>query len=152
MFADLPRALTARDRLVFSRDNSGTQYLANGWATSEDWGTWSEGKDAALFLPLESEEVASILVEARTLVSPFHPKQTVEVRINGIPTESLTLTANSAEQFTIKIPPELRQQRKLQNRLLKIQLYFPDAVSPGDLGMSGDGRMLALGLIALTVQ
>lgn len=147
----LPSPLRAGEHLLFSQYQSGLRYTTSGWSHPEDWGTWSDGADAIILLPLETERASTILVEANPLLSHSHPKQTVEVKINGIPTNSVTLTANSGGKFEIEIPEKIRQQLR-HNKVLKLQLHFPDAARPVDIGINSDGRMLAIGLIALTVQ
>jgi hypothetical protein len=136
---------------TFCQYQSGLRYTTSGWSHPEDWGTWSDGADAIILLPLETEQASTILVEANPLLSHSHSKQTVEVKINGIHTNSVRLTANSGGKFEIEIPEKIRQQLR-HNKVLKLQLHFPDAARPVDIGINSDVRTLAIGLIALTVQ
>lgn len=148
----LPARLKLGEPLVFSKNQLGSTYLNNGWSDQEDWGTWSVGADAIIVLPIETEQARTILVEAHPFLSPSHSKQTVEAKINGIATNSVTLTANSGDTFEIRIPEVIRQQLHENGGHLKLQLHFPDAVRPKDIGVNNDGRKLAIGLISLTIQ
>ncbi len=151
-FDFLPTLLQPGVRLVFSKNQLGSKYLHNGWSGQEEWGTWSDGVDATIILPIESGRVRAIVVEAHPFLGPSHTKQTVEIKINGITTDSVTLTATSGATFEIEIPWAVRQQLQGNGGLLKLQLRFPDAARPVDLGVNSDGRKLALGLTSLTVQ
>lgn len=94
--------------------------------------------------------VIDALVEAKPLLSASHSKQVVEAKINGIPTNSVILTAASGGKFEVVIPAKVKEQLK-HNSLLKLQLHFPDAARPVDIGINSDERKLAVGLVALTV-
>jgi hypothetical protein len=147
----LPKRLRFGKRLLFSQHHSGSIYLGCGWLSQENWGVWSGGTDATIFLPLNVKQASMILVEAKPLLSISHPKQAVEVKINGIPTNSVILTADSGGKFEVVIPAEVKEQLK-HKPLLKLQLHFPDAARPVDIGINRDERKLAIGLVALTVQ
>jgi hypothetical protein len=147
----LPSPLKIGDRLLFSKDQLGLQYLAGGWSQPEHWGTWSDGSQAMIILTLESGRGSTILVEANPLLSPYRPEQTVEVKMNGLATSSVTLTANSGGRFVVEIPEGVNEQLR-QNPVLRLQLRFPDAARPVDIGINNDDRKLAIGLVALTVK
>ncbi len=146
----LPKRLRVGERLLFSQNHPGSMYLGGGWLTQENWGTWSGGTDAVIFLPLDTERASMVLVEAKPLLSASHSKQVVEAKINGIPTNSVILTAASGGKFEVVIPAKVKEQLK-HNSLLKLQLHFPDAARPVDIGINSDERKLAVGLVALTV-
>lgn len=148
----LPLPLKAGDRLLFSKNQSGLRFLGEGWSKAEDWGIWSDGTDATLALSFVTERISKILVEANPLLSLTHPKQEVEIKINGIPTNSVTLTTNSGGRFEIEIPEETRQQLKHNGHKLKLQFHFLDAARPVDIGINSDTRKLSIGLVALTIQ
>lgn len=143
-----PPRLRLGEPLMFSKNQPGSKYLINGWSITEAWGTWSDGADASIFIPIEDKRAKAILVE----VIQFNPKQNVEIKINGIATNSVTLTSNSKEGFKIIIPDVVRQQFQDNGGNLNIQFHFPDAIRPVDIGVSKDGRKLAIGLNSLTVQ
>lgn len=147
----LPSPLRLGDRLVFSQYQSGLRYLGGGWSHPEHWGTWSDGSHAMIILTLESGQGSTIMVEANPLLSPSRSEQTVEVEMNGLATSSVTLTANSGGRFDVAIPEEVKEQLR-QNPILRLQLRFPDAARPVDIGINNDERKLAIGLVALTVK
>ncbi len=150
-FSYFPEPVEAGRRLVFARNHSGLKYLGGGWSPPEDWGTWSEGKDATIFLPLYTHQARLILVEANPLLNSSHPEQTIEVSVNDVFAGKLTLTADSGGRFEIEIPSGVQEGLR-QSPVLKLRFRFPDAARPVDLGINNDSRELAIGLTALTVR
>jgi hypothetical protein len=103
-----------------------------------------------MVLPV-SGKVKSITVQARALVTPAHPKQDVAVKING----ALVLTTSlaSASDTLIQIPvPEEMQENSAASGLMRVGFEFPNAVQPKKIGLNEDGRTLALGLRAITLN
>ena len=76
-------AIGIGERIRFSASGGGVTYLAAGWSDSEAWGTWSQGGAAEVILRVSGAGVHGILIEARALVSPAHPKRDVEIAVNG---------------------------------------------------------------------
>lgn len=147
---DLLPPIQLGQRMLFDETSASRAYLAGGWSAPEDWGTWSGGARATILLPPLAEPASSLLIEANPLLSSSHPKQNVELTINGSPAAKVTLTASSDGKFVVQIPEAIK--RTSGAALLTLEFYFPDAARPKDIGINDDDRRLALGLIALTVQ
>ncbi|WP_157896563.1 hypothetical protein [Acidovorax carolinensis] len=124
---------------------------SKGWHSSEDWGVWSDGYDAVINLELASTHVSRLVFEVTPLLSPSHPKQRVEVKVNGMPANSVMLTPDSGGVFEVAIPEEVKEQLK-RSQFLTLQFHLPDAARPVDIGVNNDGRKLAIGLLSLTAQ
>jgi len=148
---DLFPPLKLGERMPLSLSGSGLAYLTRGWSSPEDWGIWSDGPQATIELPLPEKHATSISIEAKWLLGPTHPKQDVEVLIDGDLAAKITLTADSPNVFEVRIPDAVFK-RGLSNKFLTLEFHFPDAASPKDLGLNNDTRKLALGLISITVQ
>lgn len=126
----------------------GAAYLSRGWSSPEAWGTWSDGDTAEIVLPA-SGNVRSVRIEAGALVTPEHPKQNVVVKING--TEVLTVSLTNRLENLIDISfPEAILEKSAALGWIRIQLLFPDAVRPKDIGVGDDDRRLALSLLSIT--
>ena len=148
------------ERIFFGSKDSGVYYLGDGWSAPEDWGTWSHGSSATIFLPIPpQQQIDSILIEANAFVSRSHnviANQRLTVLINGITAADLVLSEPSpsitepATVFEIKMPEAVKQ--KSGDKYFKLLFNFPDATSPRDLGLSDDHRELALGLVTLAVR
>jgi len=131
-----------------SATGEGIGFLLSGWSTPEPWGTWSDGDSAAILLGLPAlpKSDLALSIEGSAFVSDKHPTQEVEVLVNRRSVESLKYTMPSRVVRVVKIPRELASQN--DGRLL-IQFEFKNPKSPAELGLSGDGRRLGLGIVSL---
>ncbi|WP_218068224.1 DUF6311 domain-containing protein [Candidatus Thiosymbion oneisti] len=148
--ADVLPAIGIGERIRFSKSGGGVAYLATGWFEPETWGTWSMGPAAKVVLRTSSDGIHSILIEANALVSPAHPKQDIEISVNGIPAATLRLTAYAANRIRVPIPAAARDELR-KSGALRLKFRFPDTVRPRDIGLNDDPRALALGLLAITL-
>jgi hypothetical protein len=145
---DFVPSLNIGERVSVAQLGVANRYLTSGWSAPEAWGAWSEGDTATILLPLPAARANTILIEAKPLISPTHQKQGVELTINGIPAGKFTLTGNSGGGYEVKVPYAAKEK----GGFLKVELHFPDAARPKDIGLGDDSRKLALGLVALTVR
>jgi hypothetical protein len=130
--------------------NYRTNHLANGWGTPEAWGTWSDGGRAEILLRVPAE-AQFIVIEALAFVTAMHPAQTVEVSINGV--HALTTRLTTLQGNRIEIPLTAAIRAAIANdTLTRIHLDLPDAISPKQLGLGDDSRVMGLGLKSLTVH
>jgi hypothetical protein len=129
----------------FSRDGDGIRLLNSGWSTPERWGTWSEAKEASLLLGLSSVPANGAWLTAgiHAFVNERHPNLTVNVVVNGVPVGRWSFNAGQPNQEPgVRIPVAvLKKQRPVE---ILFQISTP--VSPLELGLSGDGRPLGIGL------
>ncbi|HEX7044424.1 MAG TPA: DUF6311 domain-containing protein [Burkholderiales bacterium] len=146
---DLLKPVAIGERVALADSARTSAYLIRGWSHPEPWGTWSEGLEAELLLPVAGR-ARRLVIEARPLVSASHPKQHVAIEVNGLPAWEGDLTADSGP---IEVPIGARARTaSARDGLLRVRFRFPDATRPKDLGINQDARMLALGLHALTVH
>lgn len=148
---EVPPTVERSDALFFANSANGQLYLGSGWSNPESWGTWSDAREAFVILPLKDNNVHEISLEANALVSARHQEQTVDVSMNGVDAGSITLNAASNNHFDIRIP-EKALSGMGQSKILRLDFGFHDAISPKELGINGDERMLAIGLISLTIR
>lgn len=129
----------------------GVPYLGSGWSSLEEWGVWSEGNQAVLFLPTEPETAKSI----RLLVQPFLgdcvAEQKVQVLLNGQFVEMLVLNSLMPMEIDIAIPSVLQSSIAKTGGLV-LEFHFANATSPATLGLSDDPRPLALALRSFNVE
>ena len=140
----------AGERMEFRSSAPSVSYLGEGWAQAETWGTWSLGQRGIISLPFLDAKATSLLIEARPLISPTHPTQKLSFSINGVPAGNITLSSNELGTFQIAIPREA-MDACIRNKLLTLEFRFPNAASPKEMGINGDLRPLALGLVSITV-
>lgn len=146
-------ALPEDTPLGFASNDVGTRWLESGWSSPEGWGTWSSGTRAEL--RIDSRDLPkvrgslSLQLEADMFVGPWHRTQRVAATVNG----------ESAGQYTVRYPQTtlsmsipLGQVDVESKQMMDIAFDLPDAASPLDLGLSADGRNLALGLVSARLE
>jgi hypothetical protein len=138
------------ERAVFSKESPAVDYLAKGWSLNEPWGTWSEGAESQIVLRPTSR-VNSLLLETNALLAPTHTEQSLEIVVNDVSVLSTRLVKPEANRINIELPAAVQQLIERQG-VLRIFFKYPNAISPGELGMSNDPRKLAIGLQALTLN
>jgi hypothetical protein len=148
--AEFLRHLAVGERVLTNQAGAGLSYLLGGWSSPEGWGIWSDGESAEMVLPV-SGKVKSITVEARALVTPVHPKQGVEVKINGAPVFMTSLATAGDTLIEIPVPKDM-QEKSAALGFMRIKFSFPNAVQPKHIGLNDDIRKLALGLQAITLH
>lgn len=130
--------------------NYRNRQLANGWSTPESWGTWTEGQQAKIEMRV-LPQARSIVLDALAFVQPQHPAQRVIVKLNGEQVLTTSLTRFHGNHLEIPISAALSRSLASDDRLT-IELQLPDAISPRQLGINDDSRVMGLGLKSLTVQ
>lgn len=130
--------------------NHKTYHLAQGWSPPEAWGTWSQGKNAEILLRVPPQ-AQRLVIEALAFVQPTHLEQNVVFSINGIHALSTRLTQLQGNRIEIALTPAI-QQAVASDTMMRIEVQLPDAISPKQLGLGGDERVMGLGMKSLTVQ
>lgn len=146
--------------LSFAMAQPWTRWLQDGWSTPEGWGTWSDADHATLSidprqLPATSRVTGAgpmldLTLHANVFVSQKHPTQRIRVVVDGGPVAyyEVTYPAGSVT-MTIPIPPRSSPDAHAP---IQVQFDLPDAVSPAQVGVGGDERLLGLGLIDAVIS
>lgn len=124
--------------------------MTHGWSTPESWGTWSEGRQAQIVLRI-TPEARSVVIDAMAFILPQHPAQRVVVSLNGEQVLSARLTQAQGNHLQIPISAAIRQRLAVDDQVT-IELQLPDAISPQQLGLNDDARVMGLGLQRLLVN
>lgn len=132
----------------FGKGQLGNRFLigvGGSWAWPEEWGVWSNGDQAKMILPLPQGNLTKQLkLTVRAFVSPLHPKQDVEVFMDQMPPQSISLTNSDANTWLINLPPNVDKRKYLE-----LQFRFKNPASPKDVGgVPGDDRKLGIGLMS----
>ena len=130
--------------------NYRSRQLANGWSAAESWGTWTEGRQAKIEMRV-LPQARSIVLDTLAFILPQHPSQRVIVSLNGEQVLSTSLPQFQGNRLEIPISASLSQSLARDDRL-DIELQLPDAISPQQLGINDDSRVMGMGLKTLTVQ
>lgn len=124
-------------------------YLSYGWSTPEGWGVWSDGNEAEIAFPVDYL-IKEVHLKGKAFV-PNGISQKIQININDITLSTETLNSFENNSIIIKIPLDLSKKIS-ELGVLRLKIYFPDAVSPIDVGLSGDGRKLGFGLQSVLIN
>jgi hypothetical protein len=150
----LIKRVAMNQTIEFSKGQLGTRFLigmGGSWAWPESWGVWSNGDQAKLILPIPQSVKSGtspkhIKLNVRAFVSALHPKQDVEVFIDQMPPQSISLSDANSNTWVINLPPNMADRKYLE-----LQFRFKNPASPKDVGgVPGDDRRLGMGLISST--
>ncbi|APP75343.1 hypothetical protein [Xanthomonas vesicatoria] len=123
--------------------------LTQGWSSDEAWGVWSEGTSSSLRYRVNSTTVGKTTVILRG--NPFlpGPQQALRIRatVNGVQALDTRVTAAQAVPLELRIPVTTRKP----GEVVHLVLSYETPVSPAQVGMSADQRLLALGLTSLEI-
>jgi hypothetical protein len=139
------------ERVDFTQSAGRSLYLGSGWSVPGSLGTWSDGDEAEIVLPFSGAPPARLLVKANPLITPSHPRQAVEIFVNGVQAAKVSLTADYGNHIDVGVPEEARE-RIVADGYLRLRFVLPDAARPVDLGINADTRRLALHLASITVM
>jgi hypothetical protein len=136
----------------FGKGQLGNRFLigvGGSWAWPEEWGVWSNGDQAKLILPVPKGVAPKQLkLTVRAFVSALHAKQDVEVFIDGMPPQTISLSDPNTNNWVINLPGNIDQKKYLE-----LQFRFKNPASPKDVGgVPGDDRKLGMGLISAQFQ
>lgn len=137
----------------FASNGNGRSYLDRGWGESEPWGTWAvsnKNKESTLSLNLQPNDrrAYELTVDSIAFIAPGHPYQGINVTANGVQIASWAFSASAPMGIrTAIVPAELIRDGKL-----RLTFVAPDGVSPKQLGVSEDPRVLGIGIKTLSLK
>jgi glycosyltransferase involved in cell wall biosynthesis len=140
-------AYTLGSTLSFRSDGAAVAIQSYGWSYPEPQGTWTDGPEAGLSLPLAApeHEDLELEVEAQCFVTEGWPRQRVHIHLGEHAlAEWLFDTTQNHGLRTLRIPADIAQHSPL-----RLRLYLPDAQCPRELGLGNDSRRLGLNLVSL---
>jgi hypothetical protein len=144
MTVPVSRRIARGETVGFATGSRGSDMCLFGWSDPEPWGVWSDGAEAMLqFDPPEGVEAVEIEL------SPFVPDQAHPLEMTlcpraGSPLESASFEFHSGEAVVIEVPVPPG------GGTVELLFRFPQRVSPHQLGLGDDQRLLGVGLRRLT--
>ena len=147
-----PKLILTRDRYasklgeVISFANSSpnrSYYFRSGWSWSEDWGTWSDSKNATLNFTWPQLSPKSLNLQFDTfVVKGKHLVQEIDVKVNGVFYKKLFLTHVYDNELDIIFTPEMKK-----SKYLSIEFEMHNLARPVDLIEDRpDHRKLGIGV------
>ena len=151
-------------------NDKGVGYLYRGWSHDfESTGTWSNAKKSTLllFINKDSEKPANLELTLSTFIAPNHPNQKINVYINNIFKEQLSI--NTPDMQTINFSPLLEKNQwstglysklysffiknpgNTSGEIFKIDFDYLNPASPKSLGLGTDDRLLGIRVVSARV-
>lgn len=134
-------------RIGFSnsaRDPFTSYYLRSGWSYPESWGTWSDGRKAAINLPLPKDGARSLDLHLNAFITPSHPTQAVRIKVNSSLMADTKLTKASDNHLLIPITSEIKRKSYVD-----IEFEFLNPARPiANTEKNTDKRELAIGIVS----
>lgn len=140
--------------ILFHAGGNAAHYTTAGWWDPESWGTWTNGRQAEIYLPLETalEGPALLTVEAGAYVHEKHPVLQVRVFCGQTACGQTELGKWSIDthepvERRLTVPAPAIPERELW---LRFDIENPAA--PEEFGESDDYRLLGLGVRRIRVE
>jgi len=135
--------------ITFGKNGNSGSYEVKGWSYPEDGFTWTEGKRAELLL--KTGKIDADLTMKVVFTPHLHQgkldTQHVNISVNGEKSGEWDITSPEKTEKEIKI-----SRNNLKNGILKITFDLPDAVSPEELEVNEDQRVLGLQMWSIILQ
>ena len=133
-------------KVSFGTGGTSEPLRVSGWSDTEKEFTWTIGTSAVLAMrvPPTNDHVVLKMKLAGLTKDPELPFQPAEVYVNDQKVADGQVAAAAAE-FSAAIPQEVTRS----GGLLRITLKIPKAVSPRELNMSPDPRVLGVSCVDL---
>ncbi len=121
--------------LRFKKDEfNASDYVMRGLSTPEEWGTWTEGNTFALCYYVDTE---TELLHGKINCGVFNSEQEITIYVNNE-----VVYEGVADGQTI----EFDFENPGKYEIIEFQVVIPNAISPKQIGVSEDSRILGLAL------
>jgi hypothetical protein len=121
--------------------------LCGSWSKPENWGTWSDGSLAKIYIPITQPNVKVISITLQAFVNGKHPVQKIQLTSDGKNFKSISLSQFSGNQIDIPVTSTM-----LKDGYVLAEFKLLNPVSPKSLGMGDDSRELGIGLTKLEIR
>jgi hypothetical protein len=140
--------------IEFSHQGSGSMYATQGWSGPESWGRWSINGEAAIQMRLAepTSTALKLTLVMGSFVSGSHPCQEVGIIFNEKKIAQQTLCLGKGGEQPSSYNFELPRELLLSDGKINIRLITPNSVSPKELGISPDDRVLGVGIKSLLIE
>jgi len=130
------------EKIIFSSQARGRDdFMIDGWGYGEEWGTWAVAPQAKLIFNFPTSKPKKMVINAKAFLAPKHLQQEIEVWGNGSLLGKVTLKKFDGNQIELTLPDQV-----MANPILNLEFRSINAVSPKDMGLSTDERLLGIGL------
>jgi len=121
--------------------------FCGAWSKSENWGTWSDGPLAKIYIPLDKGHQQFINLTLMAFASNDEKIQSVEFTYDGSSYKKIELNKSSLNQIKVQITSKMKSDGYA---LLEFKILKP--ISPKSIGIGNDERQLGIGLVKLEIE
>lgn len=145
--------LRVGDAIDFSTHGNSQFYSTEGWSGPEEWGRWSINKNAGLAMNISGYTDRPLILEMTygALVGQAQTCQKIIIKANEQIIGNENICLETGGQIPALYRYELRPGLIQADRLLNIDIATPDSISPRQLGINADSRILGIALKTLRV-
>ena len=130
------------EKIIFSSQGRGrANFMLEGWGYGENWGTWAIAPQAKLIFNFSTFKPRKMVIDARAFLAPLHTQQEVEVWGNGSMLGKATLEKIDSNQIEVTLPDQV-----MVNPIFNLEFRSINSVSPKNMGIGTDERLLGIGL------
>ncbi len=135
--------LSVGEKLYFgdpeADQKSAEEYVVYGVGDSEGLYSWTIGKETEMCFSVEGAEEGDILKFCFSLAGVMNERQDVVIIVNDTEVFREAVTGSNLE-FAVAYSENIQ-----------LQILLPDAISPSELGINGDERILSLALESMII-
>lgn len=122
----------------YSGQYNADKYVQTGLSYREEWGSWTEGECLVLYMGINDE--TPIISGYIDVATTFFQPQNVSILINDHLVYDAVIDGDQDISFTFDNP---------HTNIIKMTMLLPDSVSPSDVQVSSDERVLGIGLLTI---
>ena len=139
--------------ISFTNSGNADQFKSGWWSSAEPWGSWTIGNTADLILPLTEVPKKDLVLNSmvKAYINEKNLQQEIAVIINGRQIDRWIFRHGDIQQRKATIPVSLLQGF-VGRPILHITFQMKNPISPSDLNISKDKRLLGLGVYKVIVQ
>jgi hypothetical protein len=144
------RSTTLPEVLDFTSSGNASRYLRNGFSHSENWATWTDGKNARLefcFAPRPGDPLLTFKITP--LVNSARPTLAAVVDVNGLRVADWAFHLGEAMvERQVAIP----RGRLDENGCAALGFTFDDDRRASEIGVPGDPRRLGFAIVSMRAR
>lgn len=145
----IPPLLVGERRVIKVNQAEFSTYLADGFHQPEQWGVWSNGRSAKIFLPFDLASASEVEVTVTMVVKVF------DGVIEHAPVLQIVMS-DSVVGYVLFRPSSKNQQEimfthRIEKSSCQLELTISHAASPHFINQSDGGRELGFGLCGLSI-
>lgn len=130
----------------FSSNGFIDRSIISGFSGSEDHGRWTDSKNAKFTCTIKEKMPTKVKIHATPFLYGSHNIQRLVVTIKSSVNEYILSNTSGWRNIEIALPASKAGEK------MTIDFHMPDAISPKQLGLSEDNRLLGIGIKSISFE